>query len=250
MVLRAAIGLPGKWNFKGLPLADWPVFKRHRIFSIEMSTLYCKDIVKLLTHFVFFAGAWIFMPVLWAHEIDAANGRGMLNIETNDLPQGKAKISANERTHPPGARTPWHTSGPKLIYLMQGNLTAFGLDGKVLATCESAPKLCFFSPHDGIWYFRNTGKVTMKFLLIAIDSPDRPTIHEEVGKVTNISGRQVTFAVGDFRSSNLANPAREISIDVMDVPSGVSVGDFVVTVRHDEKNHRAQSLVKLKTAWE
>lgn len=69
-----------------------------------------------------------------AHEVDTSGRQSMLNIETFDLPQGEVKIAAGERTHPPSARTPWHTSGPKLIYLMEGTLTAYGLGGKTLVT--------------------------------------------------------------------------------------------------------------------
>lgn len=187
---------------------------------------------------------------LHAHEVGPPGQPGMLSMETTDLPQGRVRISANERTHPPGARTPWHTSGPKLIHLMQGNLSAFTLDDKVLATCGPAPQLCFFSPRDQLWYFRNTGASPMKFLLISIDAPDRPTVHEEVGQVTRITGQLVTLAAGDLRNSGLKNPALEVSFQVKDLSAGIAVGDKVVTVRHDEKNHRAQSLVKLQAAWQ
>jgi hypothetical protein len=45
-------------------------------------------------------------PIANAHEEDATGRQGTLNIETSDLLQGKVKIAAIERTHPPGARTP------------------------------------------------------------------------------------------------------------------------------------------------
>ena len=189
-------------------------------------------------------------PITSAHEVDAGGRQNMLNVETADLPQGKVRIAAGERTHPTGARTPWHTSGPKLIHLMEGTLTAYGLGGKTLATCGPAPKLCFFSPREELWHFRNTGEVPMRFLLISIDSPDKPTVHEEAGQITNIAGQQVTFAAGDLRGTGLAVPAREVSVSVAELPAGIAVGDRVVTVRHDEKNRRARSLVKLQAAWQ
>ena len=184
-----------------------------------------------------------------AHEETPTGRQTMLDIETADLPQGRVRIAAGERTHPPGARTPWHTSGPKLIHLMQGTLTAYGLGGKVLASCAPAPKLCFFSPGEEMWFFRNTGSVPMRFLLISVDSLDKPTVHEEVGQVTRIAGKQVTLAVGDVRTADLASSAREIRIDVAAFDA-IGVGDYVVTVRHEEEQHRARSLVKLPGRWQ
>ena len=185
----------------------------------------------------------------WAHEETPTSRQSMLDIETSDLPQGRVRIAAGERTHPPGARTPWHTSGPKLIHLMEGTLTAYGMGGKVLASCAPAPKLCFFSPGEEMWFFRNTGSIPMRFLLISVDSLDKPTVHEEVGQVSRISGKQVTLAVGDVRTSNLAVPARELSIEVTAF-DGIGVGDYVVTVRHEEKKHRARGLGKLSGRWQ
>jgi len=206
--------------------------------------------MKPLSNLLFAAIVLTTASIAGAHEVDAGGRQNMLNVETTDLPQGKVRISAGERTHPPGARTPWHTSGPKLIHLMEGSLTAYGLGGKALATCGPAPKLCFFSPSEELWHFRNNGEVPMRFLLISIDSPDKPTIHEEVGQITNIAGQQVTFAAGDLRGTGLAVPAREVSVSVAELPAGIAVGDRVVTVRHDEKNRRTRSLVKLQTAWQ
>ena len=45
-----------------------------------------------------------------------------------------------------------------------------------------------------------------------------------------------------------AVPRHENSVSVSAPPS-VLVGDFVVTIGHDEKNHSAQSLVKLAQRW-
>lgn len=185
----------------------------------------------------------------WGHEETPTGRQSLLDIETTDLPQGRVRIAAGERTHPPGARTPWHTSGPKLIHLMEGTLTAYGMGGKVLASCAPAPKLCFFSPGEEMWFFRNTGSIPMRFLLISVDSLDKPTVHEEVGQVSRISGKQVTLAVGDVRTSNLAVPARELSIEVTAF-DGIGVGDYVVTVRHEEKKHRARGLGKLSGRWQ
>ncbi|MCX7142681.1 MAG: hypothetical protein NT123_16755 [Proteobacteria bacterium] len=186
---------------------------------------------------------------VWAHEETPTGRQTMLDIETADLPQGRVRIAAGERTHPPGARTPWHTSGPKLIHLMEGTLTAYGLGGKVLASCAPAPKLCFFSPGEEMWFFRNTGSVPMRFLLISVDSLDKPTVHEAVGQVMRISGKQVTLAAGDVRTAELASPARELRIDVAAF-DGIGVGDYVATVRHEEKQRRARGLVKLPGRWQ
>jgi len=184
-----------------------------------------------------------------AHEQTPTGRQSMLDIETADLPQGRVRIAAGERTHPPGARTPWHTSGPKLIHLMDGTLTAYGLGGKVLTSCAPAPKLCFFSPGEEMWFFRNTGSIPMRFLLISVDSLDKPTVHEEVGQVTRVAGKQVTLAVGDVRTGNLAVPPREISIEI-GAADDIGVGDYVVTVRHEERQHRARALVKLRGRWQ
>lgn len=195
------------------------------------------------------AAGLMFAASAGAHEQTPTGRQSMLDIETADLPQGRVRIAAGERTHPPGARTPWHTSGPKLIYLMEGTLTAYGLGGKVLASCTPAPKLCFFSPGEEMWFFRNTAAIPMRFLLISVDSLDKPTVHEEVGQVTRLAGKQVTLAAGDIRTGNLAVPPREISIEVAGA-DGFGVGDYVVTVRYEEKQHRARALVKLMGRWQ
>ncbi|MCE7530194.1 hypothetical protein [Polynucleobacter sp. IMCC 29146] len=189
-------------------------------------------------------------PMANAHEQDTSGRQDVLNIETSDLPQGKVKITAIERTHPPGARTPWHTSGPKLIHIMQGTLTAYGLGGRLLNTCGPAPKVCFFNPNEEMWYFRNNGQTPMRFMLISIDALDKLTIHEEVGQVSAIKNRQVTLMAGDLMSGRLAAPEREVIVNVVDLPTNLAVGDRVVTVRHDAKNHKARTLVKLQTEWQ
>ncbi|HUN68509.1 MAG TPA: hypothetical protein VMU46_06915 [Burkholderiales bacterium] len=183
-----------------------------------------------------------------AHDPSPA-AQNLLNLDTNELPQGLVHINAVERIHPPGARTPWHTSGPKLIHLMEGTLTAYGLGGQVLLTCGPGPKVCFHSPQDRMWFFRNNGSSPVRFLLIGIDSVTRPTIHEEIGQVVNVSGNRITLALGDLRTSDLAVPRRELIVTIGS-PLTVTVGDNVVTVRHDDKNHTAEGVLKLAQRWQ
>jgi hypothetical protein len=54
-----------------------------------------------------------------AHDTPARDPT-MLNIETEELPPGMLRMTSTERSHPPGARTPFHTSGPKVIHLRAG----------------------------------------------------------------------------------------------------------------------------------
>lgn len=182
-----------------------------------------------------------------AQEFAQGERRNLLKMETTDLPQGKAVIRGGERMMPPGGRSPWHTSGPKLLYVLDGTLAVEGLAGQTLLTCGPGPKLCF-NPAKGMWFNRNAGQGLVRFVIIGIDAVEHPTIHEMVGQVTAISGEQVTLAVGDVRTSELAVPRREVKITVSTLDA-IAVGDNVVTVRHDEKAHRAEGLVRLAQRW-
>jgi len=169
-------------------------------------------------------------------------------IETNDLPQGKASVGGGERLMASGGRSPWHTAGgPKFLYVLEGEMTVEGLGGKVFMTCGPAPKLCF-NPHKELFYFRNAGSSPLKFLVIGMDPVSKPTNHELVGQVTGISGNRITVAVGDLRSSDLATPRKEVTVTTGEVGT-VAVGDDVVTIRHNEKDHTADRLVKLAQRW-
>ena len=171
-------------------------------------------------------------------EFGRGERRDLLKIETTDLPQGKAVISGGERLIPPGGRSPWHTGGgPKLLYVLEGTMALEGLAGQTLMTCGPAPKLCL-SPHKSHFSFRNAGPGPLKFVVIGVDDVERPTTHEMIGQVTGISGDRVTLAVGD------GAPRREVTITI-GRPGPIAVGDSVITVRHDEKKHTAESLVKL-----
>lgn len=173
-----------------------------------------------------------------AQEFGQGERRDLLKMETTDLPQGKAVIVGGERLIPPGRRSPWHTAGgPKLLYVLEGTMAVEGLTGQTLLTCGPAPKLCF-SPHKSHFFFRNAGQGPLKFLVIGIDDVKRPTTHEVVGQITGISGERVTLALGD------AAPRREVTLTIS-APSPIAVGDHVITVRHNEKDHTAESLVKL-----
>ena len=194
--------------------------------------------------------------VTWAAGISAAMAqefgqgarRDLLNTETNDLPQGKVLLSGGERLMPPGGRSPWHTAGgPKLLYVLDGSLSVEGLAGQTLMTCGPAPKLCL-SPHKDLFFFRNAGQGPLKFAVIGIDPVGKPTNHEHIGQVTEISGNRVTLAVGDVRTSELAAPRQEITITVS-APGSIAVGDNVVTIRHSEKDHTAENLAKLSQRW-
>lgn len=189
-------------------------------------------------------------PFALAQEFGQGGRRDLLNTETNDLPQGKAILTGGERIIPPGGRSPWHTGGgPKLLYLLDGTMTVEGLGGQTLMTCGPAPKLCF-SPHKplDLFFFRNAGQGPLKFVVVGMDPVKTPTNHETVGQVTAISGGRVTLAVGDLRSSDLAVPRREVTITVS-APGSVAVGDDVVTIRHNEKDHTAERLIKLAQRW-
>jgi len=182
---------------------------------------------------------------------DFAKGkrRSLLKITTSELPQGKALLNGGERATPPGKRSPWHTSaGPKLLYVIEGTVTVEGTSGRTLLTCGPAAKLCLSSAK-GLFYFHNATGAPVKYLVIGIDPADSPTNHEDVGQVTAISGKQVTLALGDVRTSELAVPHKEITISVADL-SAIAVGDKVVTVGHHRKDHSAHKLVKLARRWE
>jgi len=182
---------------------------------------------------------------------DFAKGerRSLLKITTSDLPQGKALLNGGERATPPGKRSPWHTSaGPKLLYVIEGTVIVEGTSGQTLLTCGPAPKLCLSSAK-GLFYFHNVAKGPSKYLVIGIDPADSPTNHEDVGRVTVISGKQVTLALGDVRTSELAVPHKEITISVVDL-GAIAVGDEVVTVGLREKDHSARNLVKLARRWQ
>jgi len=190
------------------------------------------------------------VPTVAAQEFGQGERRNLLKrIETTDLPQGKASIGGGERLMPPGGRSPWHTAGgPKLLYVLEGAMAVEGMGGQTLMTCGPAPKLCF-NPHKDLFFFRNTGPGPLKFLVIGIDPVQKLTNHETVGQVTGISGNRVTLAVGDLRSSDLAVPKREVTITVNSLGS-ISVGDNVVTIRYNEKDHTAESLVKFAKRWQ
>jgi hypothetical protein len=181
-----------------------------------------------------------------AQEFGQGQRQNLMKVETGDLPQGRVVIGGGERVHPPGGRTPWHTSGPKVFYVLDGTMSIEGLGPQTLQTCGPAPKLCF-SPHT-MWFIRNAGPGPLKFVIIGIDAADKPTIHEEVGQVTGISGDRVTIAVGDLRTSDLVVPRREVTMTVR-APVSFAVGDDVVTVRYEQKGQRAEALVKLSQRW-
>lgn len=194
------------------------------------------------------AAAISVVSTVFAQDFGQGPRRDLLEFETSDLPQGRAKIAGGERLMPPGGRSPWHTaSGPKFLYVLEGTMTVEGLGGQTLMNCGPAPKLCF-TPHKDLFFFRNAGQGPLKFVVIGIDAANKPTNHEEVGQVTGISGNRVTLAVGDLRSSDLAVPRREVTIAVS-APASVAVGDYVVTIGHNEKNHTAESLEKLVQRW-
>ncbi|MBI3919520.1 MAG: hypothetical protein HY322_21235 [Betaproteobacteria bacterium] len=175
--------------------------------------------------------------------------RSLLETQSSDVPQGSVRIGGGERVIPAGGRSPWHTSGgPKLLYVIEGTMAVEGLAGKVYMTCGPAPGLCF-NPHRAFWFFRNIGQGPLKFVVIGIDAVETPTMHEIVGQITRLSGNQVTLAVGDFRTSDLSVPRREVNITVA-MPGAVAVGDDVITLRHNEKDHKADSLVKLSRRWQ
>lgn len=186
-----------------------------------------------------------------AAQQDFAQGprRSLLEIQSGDFPQGKVRIGGGERLIPPGGRSPWHTSGgPKLLYVIEGTMTVEGLAGKTYMTCGPAPSLCF-TPHRTFWFFRNIGQGPLKFVVIGIDAVETPTSHEIVGQVTRVSGDQVTLAEGNFRTSELSIPRREVTIAVA-MPAGVAVGDDVITLRYNEKDRKADGLVKLSRRWQ
>lgn len=183
-----------------------------------------------------------------AQEFGQGARRDLLKTETAELPQGKVVVGGGERAIPPGGRSPWHTSSPKLLYVVDGTVTIEGLDSQIHATCGPAPKLCL-TPNKSPWFFRNAGPGSLKFVLIGIDSVDRPTVHEEVGTVTAINGNKATIVIGDFRGTGHATPRREMTISVVTV-GAVAVGDDVMTVRLNEKTHASESLIKLSKRWQ
>lgn len=183
-----------------------------------------------------------------AQEFGQGARRDLLNTETTELPQGKVVVGGGERAIAPGGRSPWHTSSPKLLYVVDGTLTIEGLGGQIHATCGPAPKLCL-TPNKNPWFFRNAGSGALKFVVIGIDSVHHPTVHEEVGTVTAINGNQVSMVIGNFRSTGHATPRREMTISVATV-GALTVGDDVLTVRLNEKTHASESLIKLSTRWQ
>lgn len=183
-----------------------------------------------------------------AQEFAQGARRNLLKTETTELPQGRVVVDGGERAIPPGGRSPWHTSSPKLLYVVDGTVTIEGLGGQIHATCGPAPKLCL-TPNKSPWFFRNSGPESLKFVVIGIDSVDRPTVHEQVGTVTAINGNQVTIEIGDFRGTGHASPRREMTISVVTV-GAIAVGDDIVTVRLNEKSHTAESFVKLSKRWQ
>ncbi len=143
----------------------------------------------------------------------------------------------------------WHTAGgPKVLYVVEGNLTVEGPGGQTLMACGPAPKLCF-SPHKDLFFFRNAGQGLLKFVVIAMDPSAIPTNHEDVGQVVAIDGQRIRLALGDLRTSALSIPRQEIELTVA-AASNVAVGDYVVTRRLNEKNHAAEGVVKLSQPWQ
>ena len=183
-----------------------------------------------------------------AQEFAQGARRNLLKTETTELPQGKVVVDGGERAIPPGGRSPWHTSGPKLLYVVEGTIAVDGLGGQTYATCGPAPKLCL-TPNKSPFFFRNAGPGPLKFVVIGIDSVDHPTVHEEVGTVSAIAGNQVTLVTGDVRSGDYANPRSEMTITVAKVGS-IAVGDDVLTIRVNKKSNTAESLVKLAKRWQ
>ncbi len=183
-----------------------------------------------------------------AQEFGQGARRNLLSVETSDLPQGKLHIAGGERAIPPGGRSPWHTSSPKLLYVVEGTIAVDGPGGQTYATCGPAPKLCL-TPNRNPWFFRNAGAGPLKFVVIGIDSVDQRTIHEEVGTVSAIAGNRVTLMTGDVRSGDYANPRSEMTITVAKLGS-IAVGDDVMTVRWNEKSKTADDLVKLSRRWQ
>jgi len=185
-----------------------------------------------------------------AQEFGQGARRDLLKTETNDLPQGKAILTGGERVFPPGGRSPWHTGGgPRLLYVLDGTMTVEGPGGQTLLNCGPAPKLCF-KPNQDMWFLRNAGQGPLKFVMVAMDPVKTPANHEMVGQVTAVSGERVTIAVGDLRASDLATPRREIAITVGSISAPLAVGDDVVTVGYNEKDHKAARLVKLSRRWQ
>ena len=129
-------------------------------------------------------------------------------------------------------------------------MTVEGLGGQTFLTCGPSPKLCFSPPYKDPWFLRNAGQGPLKFVMVIMDPAKTPTNHESVGQVTAISGERVTIAVGDLRTSDLATPRREVTITVGNVPAALAVGDDVVTVGHNEKDHKAERLLKLSRRWQ
>lgn len=170
-------------------------------------------------------------------------------METTALPQGTVVLAGGERMMRPGGRSPWHTDfGPKLLYVLEGTIGVQGPGGETLMTCGPGPKLCL-SSQKGMWFFRNAGAGSLKFVLIGINPAGKPTIHEAVGQVTGISANRVTLAVGDVRSGEFVAPRKEITLMINAIGS-VAVGDHVVTVKYDEKTQSADGLLKLAERWQ
>jgi hypothetical protein len=189
-------------------------------------------------------------PAGAAQEFGQGERRSLLKrLETTDLPQGKATVGGGERLIPANGRSPWHTAGgPKILYVLEGAMAVEGVGGQLILHCGPAPKLCF-NPHKDLFFFRNTGPGALKFVVIAIDPVQTPTVHETVGNVVAISGNRVTLAVGDLRTADLAVPRREVTITVGTL-GPIAVGDDVVTIRHNEQAHTAEALVKLAKRWQ
>lgn len=186
--------------------------------------------------------------VVAAHDTPAPNP-AMLNIETHELPQGRVRITSTERTHPPGARTPFHTSVPKIIHLMTGTLTAYGLGGKHLYSCGPAPRVCFFNPKEALWFFRNDFSEPMRFVLLAIDSVSYLTIHEVVGEVESVNGQTALINQGNVLTGGFFDPPKKITLSLT-TPPQARVGDLIVTRRYQESTQSAEALVKLGSKWQ
>ena len=183
-----------------------------------------------------------------AQEFGQGARRELLETVTTDLPQGQLRVGGGERAMPRGGRSDWHTSGPKILYVVEGTIAVLGLGGQTYASCGPGPNLCL-TPNKSPFFFQNVGAGPLKFVVVGIDPVDRPTIHEEVGNVTAIAGNRVTLAIGDHRGTELANPRREMTLTVATIGS-VAVGDDVVTHRINKKSNTAEGLVKLSKRWQ
>mgnify|MGYP001586690101 FL=1 len=207
-----------------------------------------RQLRDLLTEFLAISILSLFTLAASAEDFGQGARRELLETQTSDLPQGTLRVGGGERVSPPGGRSPWHTSGPKILYVVEGTMNVEGLGGQIYLSCGPAPKLCL-TPNKSPFFFYNPGPGPLKFVVIGIDAVNRPTIHEEVGTVAAIVGNQVTLAIGNLRSGDLVAPRREITLTVATIGS-IAVGDDVLTTRLNKKSNTAENLVKLAKRWQ